>query len=1301
MSPGSAERARILSLIDFLADYDARRDPPVRDITTHEEFLLRDSDLPAVPGVSLTPAAEAWLTVEFQDLPQRPDVPEPPAARPAEVTAATALHRDLFRQRELLAANREPLELVWGFGRLRWRPGGVAVDHPLVCVPAEVEQDRRTQRIRVCPAGPPEVEARCLAALPLADRAQVMAIRESVSDEGADLWDAAALRRLLRRLVRAVDHHGTLVERAQPPADDAPAVADGSWVLFMRRRQPGGRGFLEQMRALYRDPSVAVPDTLQAVVADGPPAPAGQPGAGGPGAQDGAGPPLLPLPANDEQLAVLTRARESTGVTVQGPPGTDTSHMIANIIGHHVAHGRRVLVVAEKEPALRALTGKIPAGIKDLAVSVLGADADTRRDLESAIGQIVARVEGQDPAAADERIRQLTADLDAASRDIAATTQALLAAREAEVERLPGRWAAGDAPTRAEAARWVAAQRSRLGYIDDLLDPSAALPLSDGELGELIRLIRQVGADRADACARLLPDLTAIPFAAELEDRFAELARLEASVRSLGDAVHDWGLAAGCGRDGLRALAARCHAEMEWMAKNAGTWLGHVREQVEDPLLARDWQSFSARLTGDREEALRLRGILTAHRVVLPDPVEPSLIDGLQQAKERLSELGKLGMFAGPAKRALSECAVDGRPLRTVADIDLCLQQARLEGLRERIRTSWSNQVARVGGADLDAGLPEDVLGPLLDDLGRVLAWPRTWAQVRADLAAAGVGSPAAADADALSRLADVCVQACDQIGVQELLRRLRSLDEWLRAGTRPAAASPLWNRFADALSRRDLTQWHRLREELRDLQEIGPQARWLRELRGRLSGAAPAWTARILADPAAAGDPADVDAAWQWRQLDSWVRAGLAGPAPAELQARLEELSTRRQRVVADLVSERAWRRLAGNIGDRQRQALRSCVRSVTRYGKTGSTFALGRPAEIAAALDAARDAIPVWIMPAARALTSFRPKTDPPFDLLVVDEASRIGPEAVPLLGLARRTIVVGDGTRVSPDDSGLDRQQVFDLLDEHLAMIPAYRNLFGPGNSLYHIALQKFPGVVTLTVQAPRPVAREAAGERPAREPAGQRPAREAAGQRPETPPSRSVPAPGPGLFPYQPWTPRPLPHPDTAPPEVVMAGLREIVAAEGPIHAERAYRLYALAAGGRRVGPEMRRAFHAATLRALRAGEIRQLDDEVILLDNKTLYAPGGPTVLVRELGPRRLSDVPRSEVAKLVRYLGLAGAADDEVKRAVLEAYRLSRLTARTSQYLDECLRYRLRRPAATARRAGTGTARHRTGQSNQ
>lgn len=38
---------RVLRLIDFLAAYDARKNPPVRDIAAYRLYLLRDADVPA------------------------------------------------------------------------------------------------------------------------------------------------------------------------------------------------------------------------------------------------------------------------------------------------------------------------------------------------------------------------------------------------------------------------------------------------------------------------------------------------------------------------------------------------------------------------------------------------------------------------------------------------------------------------------------------------------------------------------------------------------------------------------------------------------------------------------------------------------------------------------------------------------------------------------------------------------------------------------------------------------------------------------------------------------------------------------------------------------------------------------------------------------------------------------------------------------------------------------------------------------------------------------------------------------
>jgi hypothetical protein len=67
-------------------------------------------------------------------------------------------------------------------------------------------------------------------------------------------------------------------------------------------------------------------------------------------------------------------------------------------------------------------------------------------------------------------------------------------------------------------------------------------------------------------------------------------------------------------------------------------------------------------------------------------------------------------------------------------------------------------------------------------------------------------------------------------------------------------------------------------------------------------------------------------------------------------------------------------------------------------------------------------------------------------------------------------------------------------------------------------------------------------------------------------------------------------------------------------------------------------------------------------------------PGHPPVVVRQRGPRELAEIPRSEIRTLIDQLGLS-PTDPGVKRGLLRHLGFVRLTERTSDYLDQCLRY--------------------------
>jgi len=162
----------------------------------------------------------------------------------------------------------------------------------------------------------------------------------------------------------------------------------------------------------------------------------------------------------------------------------------------------------------------------------------------------------------------------------------------------------------------------------------------------------------------------------------------------------------------------------------------------------------------------------------------------------------------------------------------------------------------------------------------------------------------------------------------------------------------------------------------------------------------------------------------------------------------------------------------------------------------------------------------------------------------------------------------------------------------------------------------------------------------------------------------------------LEPYTAWQgaaagdPRETPRPD------LMAAMLEIVAAEGPMRASRAYALYNRAAGGRKLTSIARAPLSSAAYWLAREGKVVLTPrDAIPWQDDELLRLPDAPAVRVRELGPRTLEEVPLDEVAELMRRLRAAGApADpDGLKRATLSAYGLVRLTARADEYLGLAL----------------------------
>ena len=117
---------------------------------------------------------------------------------------------------------------------------------------------------------------------------------------------------------------------------------------------------------------------------------------------------FLILDADSSQHLAINRVLGGESVVIQGPPGTGKSQTISNLIGTLVAHGKRVLFVAEKRAAIEAVTKRLDlVGLGDLVMDLHGGVTSRRefaRHLSASLDHI-ATIPAQDHTELHRQLR--------------------------------------------------------------------------------------------------------------------------------------------------------------------------------------------------------------------------------------------------------------------------------------------------------------------------------------------------------------------------------------------------------------------------------------------------------------------------------------------------------------------------------------------------------------------------------------------------------------------------------------------------------------------------------------------------------------------------------------------------------------------------------------------------------------------------------------------------------------------------------------------------------------------------------
>jgi very-short-patch-repair endonuclease/superfamily I DNA/RNA helicase len=1010
------------------------------------------------------------------------------AAQQRELKPVRESYQQLYSMYMHATSQPEELQLIVAVGCLSWYPQGHELVHRhVITAPASIEFDDHTARILVRPADPGggltiEDDALDPAAIP--DPARLQALRDAAAQTICHPLERTEAGALARRFVNLLDPDGSYHDDDQSlEAGEGARVAFAPAVILRRRPRSGLVHLFDSIVAQLHDTD-EIPAGVEPLI--NPDRQAGFTDA--PEDRSGAlttvgGDKFLPLPVNDRQKQVIDRVDRRGQTLVQGPPGTGKTHTAAALISHLLAQGKRVLVTAHTDRALKEVQDHIPDQIRPLSVAVIGTDRQELAHLNTAVRTIGQRAAEHDPAEADQTIRGCLGAIDELQRQRASLYRQLVDAREVEVRHHAHGSYHGTLAAIAQAHQH---DRDRYGWIDGLVQPvvDEQPPVCADELGEWLTLVHSAEIrDHAEAARADIVELDALLDS----DAFAALIREEARTAQLATSYEV--LQA---HDAFTAVAAfdsttrgELQGELHRLVDEADELAGRHEPWLDDALVAISqgkgqlWQARSNKLHDLLEQIDSWLAYVGSSRVETVGELGPFMRTA-ESLRQHLSEGGriktqvdgapKLGPLTNRLVRnsePLFEAVhVDGVPPTSTGALDAFLGWARAYELLGQADRTWP--------VDVEIP-PQDTLYERrhwhdgeLSVLDRVLALSEQLEAQNRKLQQWGITSTDWSDLADVRTFAQLVDAAAATEAHEKATAPLDDLEATLAAAAGWADASPVNRALRDAVHTRspeayrenyaELRRLHEIRQQLHRLQQLDYQLRLrLAELRqAAMTGDPATWASRL----------ADFEGAWQWAETAEWIRARTQVAVNA-IQAELNDTDDRIRTQVERLTAARAWSHAVdeARLGGQQRADLEQYAQLVRSIGKGTGRHAAYKRAQARRAMDRCRPAVPVWIMPIYRITEQLNPSPNM-FDVVIVDEASQAGTEATFLQYLAPKIVVIGDDKQVSPAAVGVERDHIRQLARQFLHDDRYRATWEDPQRSLFDEARMRYGDLITLT-------------------------------------------------------------------------------------------------------------------------------------------------------------------------------------------------------------------------------------------
>ncbi|MBI4167657.1 MAG: DUF559 domain-containing protein [Candidatus Aenigmarchaeota archaeon] len=1003
----------------------------------------------------------------------------PWAEEDRKLQAIQKVYTDIFSIYQKQQRLGEQYEVILGFGLLTWETARRhKICRHIVTAQTSLTFDAARGIVAVGPAGEgarPTLEQDMLELDERPDTAELRALEGQLNEVGDLLWDVPRMHTILKGWVQASSSRGEFISSLEPQkeARNDPRVYFAPAIILRKRNE---RSLLRVYDGIIKDiqDGGVLPAGIKRVLTIMDDMASGEETADLGVETDGKETSsreideelLFPLPTNDEQREIASKLSQRQGVLVQGPPGTGKSHTIANLICHLLAQGKRILVTSHGPRALKVLQKKIPHDLSPLCVSLLGDDREALQALEDSVQRITDKQNYWDSRSNDQRIQKLMHDLDQAKRRESEVLQSLLAIRERETYQHP-EMKGGYKGTAKEIAIRLKAEESRYGWIKGLVNENDGPPLTDDEVLNFLDLLREttkyeiIISEKADLGTEgiLAPDEFEMLVREEQEvsRKYESLSssRNWASYHVIESLPLTWKVA-------FREQLGDLLESVDRIARHVESW---TEKAALDVLADKDrpWRELLS-LTVSHLSSVqdRARKIDECHVAGLEGKDRKTIENDVRLLLEHLTKGGRVGW--GPFRPQivkknlyLKDIFVDGKSCLTVEGLELFLEWADVIGRLEVLRKYWSEhsevdatsvvtQVAKY--QDLCEPLEEALkLHEKVSDLKRSIE------------SIPGFAHPLWHSLESVNQLSEAVNAAIVSEDLKRVRSRIASLQDRLTVLCRRERIHPAAIECSDAVVGRDVVSYAHSYKALRKFEEF-------MRLYRQVVRSASALTSVIISTPQDSiwdSRLHDFEAAWYWVQADGWFTKFSDPKAEELLRRERDQIKERMSGLIGELAEARAWAHCFRRLTEYERQHLIAWSKAMQRIGKGTGKYAPVHRRAAREHMEECRSAIPAWVMPMYRVAETVQPGKDL-FDVVIIDEASQSGVDALFLLYLAKKVLVVGDDKQISPEYVGVTREDVNLLRERYIANLP-HRDAIGVDNSLFTLAEIQYGGRIRL--------------------------------------------------------------------------------------------------------------------------------------------------------------------------------------------------------------------------------------------